>query len=60
MGNHVGFSELNEMDYENVNGGVFTITILGVAYTGAKAYAIVTGGVGLIGLGIWNGYNDTK
>ena len=54
------FSELNNEELQNLDGGVITLTVLGVTLTGAKAVAAIAAGVtavgGAAGLGFYLGY----
>lgn len=57
------YNELTLEEMQNCVGGL-AITIMGVTFVGFKAAAIIASGVtslaGVAGLGIWNGYKDTK
>lgn len=53
-------NKLNYNELQNIDGGIISITILGVTLVGAKAVAAIAGGVavcgGVAGLGFYLGY----
>lgn len=57
------YDSIDLEDMYDINGGV-TIVIAGVIFVGWKAVALIAAGVttvaGAVGLGLWNGYGDTK
>lgn len=63
MDNIEQFQTLTTTQMAEISGGV-SITIMGVTFVGWKAAALISAGVttlaGAAGLGLWNGYKDTK
>ena len=56
------FSELNNEELQNLDGGVITLTVLGVTLTGAKAVAAIAAGVTAVGgaAGLGPGDNEER
>lgn len=57
------YAAISDDELQNINGGL-ALTIMGVTFVGWKAAALIAAGIttlgGAAGLGIWNGYHDTK